>query len=103
MSAISVNVHLYIRDASVQHGGEILIRPNGVAAISSAGAGDKGRRSIARNRRRRSASKRRGTGVNDAYEIRPRGNSRQRVTGVAVLFVEVFKKNRRRRGQLRPG
>src|SRR5712672_2842423 len=70
MTAVAVNVHLHVRNAGVEHGGEILVGPDGVPAISSPSASDECRRRVSRNGRSRSARKWRGTGINNAHEIR---------------------------------
>jgi len=102
VAPVAVNVHLDIRHANPQHGGKIFHGPDRVHPIARAAAHQKCRRRMARNLGRGAIpGEGRGTRIDDAHEIGPRRNARQRIIGVAVLFVEIAEQDRRRSRQFR--
>src|SRR5262245_1846129 len=100
MSAIAVNVHFNVRDASLQHRDEVFICPDGMASVTGTGASNESRRSAARNRWIGTASERSGPRINDSHEVGSRRNSSQGIAGVSVLSVKRIKKYRCGRRQL---
>src|SRR5262245_56620289 len=97
MAAIAVNVHFNVGNPGLQHGDEILVRPDGVAPVTGARASDESRGNVAGDWRSGIAGEWRRARINDAHKIGPRGNSSQQIARVAVLFIEVIKKYRCRR------
>ena len=104
MPAVGVDVHFDVGDAFRQHGGEILIGPDGMTGIVGTCAGDKGRRHIGGNGRRGAVAREgRRAGIDDAGEIGPRTDAGKRIARVAVLLVEIFEQNRRGGGKFGAG
>src|SRR5882724_6889315 len=68
MGAIAVNMHFHIGHAVCDHGGKILIGPDGVLPIAGTGAGDERGRSIGGNGRVGMVAERRGSRIKNADE-----------------------------------
>ena len=101
MPAVAVQVHLDVRHAELQHRGEVVHRPDRVAAIARGAAGDERRRHVLGNRRRDAVLReRRRPRIDDADEVRPGRHAGQRIGGIGVLRVELGVEHRRRRRQL---
>src|ERR1035437_2072969 len=84
--SIAVDVHLDVRHANPEHRAEVFDCPDRMNAVARTATHEERRRHIARDRWRGAIARDgRGAGIDDAHEVGPRRNARQRIAGVAVL------------------
>src|ERR1043166_3665472 len=101
MTAIAVYVHFDVGNSGLQRGRQIFVGPNGVDAITRAGADNECRRTVVRNRRSRAAREGSRAGIREDDKIGSGRNYAQRIA--AVFLVEVLEENRRGRRPFGPG
>ena len=100
MPAAPVDVHFQVRDGCLEHGREIVVGPKRVDLVARAGAGEEAGRNVGGDGRTGRFREGSGARVDDADEIRARGNLCQRVGGIAVFPAELIEEQGGGRGEL---